>query len=153
FPFSGGGSRVTKTLGGRVFTGRFCATSRPSPLSPRHLRPSLPRNNNASAKPLSSRTRIYTLTAAPQWYSIHPPSPPLRPLTSTTSCTASPPASSSHANPSSSSTPQSNMRRLARDHGALLSSPPPDYFLPPSHSLDNLTHLSIYLAGPSSTPY
>jgi len=43
-------------------------------------------------------------------------------------------------------------RRLIRDHAALRDFPPPDYFFA-SDQLDELTALTIYLVGPSTTPY
>lgn len=57
--------------------------------------------------------------------------------------------------PANSRTHQpSNLRRLAADHAALHSSPlPPNYLFPSSSSSDDLTSLTLLLAGPTGTPY
>ncbi|PWW74218.1 UBC-like protein [Tuber magnatum] len=47
----------------------------------------------------------------------------------------------------------SHRRRLAQDHSALRSAPPPDYFFPPNTASDDLTSLQIFLAGPTQTPF
>ncbi|KAI5795153.1 ubiquitin-conjugating enzyme/RWD-like protein [Geopyxis carbonaria] len=46
-----------------------------------------------------------------------------------------------------------NRRRLAKDQAALMESPPPDYFFLPSYSGDDMSVVSVYLVGPSSTPF
>lgn len=50
-------------------------------------------------------------------------------------------------------TSQSSQRRLAKDQASLRSAPPPDYFFPPNSEVDDLSSLSVYLAGPTSTPF
>jgi len=46
----------------------------------------------------------------------------------------------------------SHRRRLAQDQAAIRNSPPPDYFFA-DDSADDLTGLSIYLVGPTETPF
>lgn len=50
-------------------------------------------------------------------------------------------------------TSQSSQRRLAKDQASLRSAPPPDYFFPPNSEIDDLSSLSVYLTGPTSTPF
>lgn len=51
----------------------------------------------------------------------------------------------------------SNLRRLAADHAMLRSTElPPCYFFPPSSadsSVDDLTQLTVFITGPTGTPY
>lgn len=47
----------------------------------------------------------------------------------------------------------SAFRRLAADHYVLHDELPPNYLFPPDDSSDDLTQLSILLAGPQGTPY
>ncbi|OJJ83675.1 putative ubiquitin conjugating enzyme E2, partial [Aspergillus glaucus CBS 516.65] len=47
----------------------------------------------------------------------------------------------------------SAFRRLAGDHAVLHDDLPPNYLFPPDDSFDDLTQLSILLAGPQGTPY
>lgn len=47
----------------------------------------------------------------------------------------------------------SSQRRLAKDQASLRSAPPPDYFFPPNSEVDDLSSFSVYLAGPTSTPF
>lgn len=51
----------------------------------------------------------------------------------------------------------SNLRRLAADHAMLHSTElPPCYFFPPSSadsSVDDLTQLTVFITGPTGTPY
>lgn len=47
----------------------------------------------------------------------------------------------------------SAFRRLAADHAVLHDDLPPNYLFPPDDSSDDLTQLSILLAGPQGTPY
>lgn len=50
-------------------------------------------------------------------------------------------------------TQPSAFRRLAADHHSLHDELPPNYLFPPDDSSDDLTQLSILLAGPQGTPY